>query len=698
MKCKQLYALILLLLWVSICSETVWGKQVSKNDVTISYEIQADSSIKVLNIWNKSSKRVILYIDNKESKTINRESSAQVNQIARQSVRFDYPRSSGALLWRYVAPKVEAVSSSEIEKESVDTVTESLPRISQARVNKKQERQPSKQEGVVSESYLDRMNRDEFFGIESVQAYIDQVDRFSQALLASQDKKQFVIDYDLDEFLKNSIAEINQKRIEIPIVAQEIVAISKTTTISGQETLINYVVETLNNRLRNREDAYNQLNDLVTDVYNADSQSFLNKHDLLNYGLVGGIVLFLVIVKIIAVNKRKKGKRVSKNSGKSVPEHQTQEEANAAIVVRRKTTSVLKKQSLDDVVNNPDYLMIDSADFSNDSAVRRIYIKNTCIKDVYNLYAEDLRNADNPKEDGCMVLGRWVQDEATHTYDVSLEYVVFPGDDAVFKEYELNFGGKIKLRIAEKLRKLRKDTNLQYDLTCWIHSHPGLGVFFSNSDSNVQMQLKHSQHPNFLVAFVVDILTSNQELGIFTFRGDGTINSKGDLLKMYSLEEMYKWALGSERKSFIPDNFYNILKTANARAASCFGIEVNNNAIIDLTQITIEPNTGLVGWAVGFPVDTENGKEYIVSSLVRVHDRPATGVVGCLVSITHMSLPTIQRLIIPICADIDFVLVYSSKLMTLTSIPVVNGDVVMDERFYGDVNIDELKIWTRRKR
>ena len=87
MKCKQLYALILLLLWVSICSETVWGKQVSKNDVTISYEIQADSSIKVLNIWNKSSKRVILYIDNKESKTINRESSAQVNQIARQSVR-----------------------------------------------------------------------------------------------------------------------------------------------------------------------------------------------------------------------------------------------------------------------------------------------------------------------------------------------------------------------------------------------------------------------------------------------------------------------------------------------------------------------------------------------------------------------------------------------------------------------------------
>ena len=178
---------------------------------------------------------------------------------------------------------------------------------------------------------------------------------------------------------------------------------------------------------------------------------------------------------------------------------------NPAIVVRRRTTSILKKQCLDDVIDNPAYMVINTADFTPDSAVRRVYIKNSCIKDVYNLYAEDLRNTENPKEDGCMVLGRWVHDELSHTYDISLEEVVFPGDDAVFKEYELNFGGKIKLRIAEKLRKLRRDTNLQYDLVCWIHSHPGLGVFFSNSDVNVQMQLKHSQHPNFLIAFVVDI-------------------------------------------------------------------------------------------------------------------------------------------------------------------------------------------------
>ena len=155
------------------------------------------------------------------------------------------------------------------------------------------------------------------------------------------------------------------------------------------------------------------------------------------------------------------------------------------------------------------------------------------------MYAEDLRNPNNPKEDGCMVLGRWVLDDSTGKYDVTLEHAIMPGEDAVFKEFELNFGGKIKLRVAEKLRILRRETNLQYDLTCWIHSHPGLGVFFSNSDNGVHMQLKHPSHPKFLTAMVIDILTPQQDLGIFTFKQDLTVNSKNDINKLYSLEELY---------------------------------------------------------------------------------------------------------------------------------------------------------------
>lgn len=297
-----------------------------------------------------------------------------------------------------------------------------------------------------------------------------------------------------------------------------------------------------------------------------------------------------------------------------------------------------------------------------------------------------------------MVLGRWVHNEDSHSYDVSLESVVLPGDYAVFKEYELNFGGKIKLRIAERLRKLRRDTNLQYDLTCWVHSHPGLGVFFSNSDSNVQTQLKHAQHPNFLVAFVVDILTSDQEMGIFTFRHDGSITSRNDLTRLYSLVEMYKWALESDRTTFSPDNCYNLLQSASTHLSDCAGIELDNISIIDLLQIVIEPKTGLVGWALGYNAKTSIGDEMVVSSIVKSADRPSTGVIGCLISETHMSLPTIQRLISTQCNDIKFVMVYSSRLSTLTTIPIVNGELSTHQSLYGDVNVDDLKLWTRRRR
>ena len=159
------------------------------------------------------------------------------------------------------------------------------------------------------------------------------------------------------------------------------------------------------------------------------------------------------------------------------------------LIIRRKTSSVLHKQSLDDVIDNGNYMALNCSEFCNDTAVKTMYIKNSCIMDIYNMYAEDLRNPNNPKEDGCMVLGRWIHDEKLDEYAVSLEEVVFPGDDAVFAEYELDFGGKIKVKVNEKLRKLRRDTNLQYDLTCWVHSHPGLGVFFSNTDCSLHIYL-----------------------------------------------------------------------------------------------------------------------------------------------------------------------------------------------------------------
>ena len=671
-----------------------FAERISKDKVTVDYEVLADGTYRVIDVYNNSSNRIILYVDNNEV-TINAGSSAKVNKISRRRVYFD-SKGGGQTLLRYTAPSTTKPAE-EAPHETVQEVVESPTTniVEQRKTNTISTVQ--KNSGGSSLVAVDRINQDDFFGTDAVAYYVQKADSFTKALSQSENKAQFILDNDIKKFLSDSELELQAKKNEITSIAQEAVTASNISDTGSQTRTLNLLIETLNGRYNQRLTAYEKLQSVVDTIPEKSEAEHSLKETIINYSIIGVIVLVLAIWMIIAIRKKKK-KSAKIQQAVQAQAHQDSDPNNPAIVVRRRTTSILKKQNIDDVINNPEYMLINSSEFTSDSAVRNIYIKNTCIKEVYNLYAEDLRNSNNPKEDGCMVLGRWVHNEDSNTYDISLEDIVFPGDDAVFKEYELNFGGKIKLRIAEKLRKLRRETNLQYDLVCWIHSHPGLGVFFSNSDDNVQMQLKHSQHPYFLIAFVVDILTSNQEMGIFTFRKDGTMNSKGDLTKMYSLEDMYKWALESDKASFNPDNYHNILASAKMQIPTCNGIELNNSSVIDLTQIVIEPTTGIVGWAVGTTVEVNGGKEFVVSSIVKADEKPSTGIIGVLLNVTHMSLPTIQRLIANENINPSFVLVYSSKQNTLTSIPVINGELITDEHFYGEETIDDLKIWTRRKR
>lgn len=361
------------------------------------------------------------------------------------------------------------------------------------------------------------------------------------------------------------------------------------------------------------------------------------------------------------------------------------------------TALTLKRQSLEDIYGNEAYLKIDCNDFCNDSAVKTLYIKNTCIKEIYFRYAENLRNPDRPKEDGCMVLGRWVLDNESNKYEVSLEYTVMPGDDAIFTEHELNFGGKIQNKKVNMLIRLRQDSDLQYDLTCWVHSHPNMGIFFSNSDNNVQTQLKHPTHPNFLTAIVVDICTPKQDLGIFTFQSNGIVNSKNDLTKLYSLEEMFQWALDSERRSFCKEDYFNTLSKTEMHLDECFGIELSNGAIIDMTYLTSSPS-GNIGFVNGYVIKQENRMEYICSTVTKTETINDTEVIGCFVVATHCSIPSIRRVIGAFLDKAHFVLVYTTSDELLTSIPIINRDLCNDEHFYGEQSFEDLKIWTRRRR
>ena len=422
----------------------------------------------------------------------------------------------------------------------------------------------------------------------------------------------------------------------------------------------------------------------------------------LRIGLPIGIVLIFGIIILLLVKSKKKNKAVGTEDRSSASFSPANNSNNAGtnndIIIRQKTSPVVYKQSLEDVVNNNNYRVIDCTNFSNDTAVKTMYIKNSCIMEIYNRYAEDLRNPNNPKEDGCMVLGRWVHDEKTDEYAVSLEEVVFPGDDAVFAEYELDFGGKIKVKVNEKLRKLRRETNLQYDLTCWVHSHPGLGVFFSNTDCSLHLLHKHPSHPKFLTAIVIDILTPQQELGIFTFKHDLSINSKADLKQLYSLEEWYKWAVESKRTSVVVEEHYNTLENAKSRNNKCYNIQLSNSTIIDMDLIANNPNRQSLYFVHGFSIEQSDQISNIADKIENTDSLTNNDLVGCFMAVTHRSYPTIKKAVSGYLDKVKFLLVYSTANGVLTSIPVIANELCSDESYYGEQPLEDLKIWTRRKR
>ena len=538
------------------------------------------------------------------------------------------------------------------------------------------------------------INNDEYYSNSYFNNLNSDVTKYVEVLKNAKDKEEYINEHQLKGYLTDTKVKLKEHQDNVEAFINDFLNSNYSNiTINEKQRCLDEMHTTLFSKLKEREDAVTVLEEAIDggSVTAMMDKILGDKSMLANIGIaILLLIIFLVIIIKIRQNKAAKTPTV-------IPDDTAHQNAQADIVVRRKTTSILKKQSLEDVHNNPSYLKIDCSDFCDDSAVRRIYFKNTCIKDIYNMYAEDLRNPENPNEDGCMVLGRWVHDADADEYYVSLEEIVKPGDDAVFKEYELNFGGKIKLKVSEKLRKLRRETNLQYDMTCWVHSHPGLGVFFSNADSSVQMQLKHPTHPKFLTAIVIDILTPNQELGIFTFKHDMSINSKPELKKMYSLEEMYKWAVSSDRNSFKAEDYYNLMLTSKERTDSCYGVQLSNGAIIDMCQMEAEQQSGLVGWVQGFNCKKGARNEFVIKSVSKEKVVPDNDILGCFMIGTHRSLPTIRKAITNI-DKIQFILFYSTSDEMLTAIPVINGQLSTEENYYGEEKLEELKIWTRRKR
>ena len=434
--------------------------------------------------------------------------------------------------------------------------------------------------------------------------------------------------------------------------------------------------------------------------------------------ILAAILLVLMILWLWDKRKRKpiSPKPYMSNEGKG------KKGAEESFKLVGPTRPLMKDRNIGDVIDNDAYMKIDMSECYDHSSIYQMYVKNECIKDIYKLYAEDLSKGGSRKENGCFVVGRWLYHKEREQFIITLEKVVLPGDDAVFEEYELNFGGKIKLKLHSMLRKLRKDTGLQYDLTCWVHSHPGMGVFFSNSDLQVQKQIIDPDYPHLLTAIVVDILSPEQKLGIFTFKPDAInhvkepnvengnvvrtnvdenmpMNSKTDMKRLYSLDEWYRWAVQSEQNQLEMGQTYDILAQSGKLVDNCHGIRLTDGAVVDVRQMRAELVDDTVAYALGGKKANGKDTDFFVEHIYN-YRIPDKEVVGYFVKVSHFSIPTVRRVIEKEKdrKEVGFVLVYSTSDDCLTTLHLADGELLTTEGSQTSLPFLLLDQWNKRKR
>ena len=293
---------------------------------------------------------------------------------------------------------------------------------------------------------------------------------------------------------------------------------------------------------------------------------------LLIIGIVGLLLVLLVVFMIL----KKKKKKV----------HDTSKETNDPNIISVITDESVKYEKgmrhVTERIN--EYLTFDMDMVFADTAVNKVYINTGLIKKLYDFFNGSLETGGRTNETGCFILGCWDYEGGRRDrYNISLEEMVEPGDDADFGEYSLNFGKKISVNMASVIDNLQQKSKRDYVLTCWMHSHPGLGLFLSNQDLVVQQQLTYSDHRNRLIAIVIDTNTPDFKLGFFTAKTDGKMNNKEEVKRWFSFEEIYRESRELNRNQHIHSGVGNDVDNH----PESFNIALNDNAI---TQIGFAPH------------------------------------------------------------------------------------------------------------
>lgn len=210
------------------------------------------------------------------------------------------------------------------------------------------------------------------------------------------------------------------------------------------------------------------------------------------------------------------------------------------------------------------YFVLNMEEFTRDTAVKKVYLSREVIKKINSYFKEFLEHPDRTNETGCYLIGCWeIADGKQELYNISIEEIVIPGDDAIYDEYSLNFGLTIGIKLGSEIQNRCEKSGRDYVHTAWMHSHPGLGLFLSSHDLIVQKQLTYEDAPKRMIAVVIDTNTPDWQMAIFSSKTNGSMNNKEDLLKTISFDVLNDWSRQKSTESTYPLSFDNTYLVAS---------------------------------------------------------------------------------------------------------------------------------------
>lgn len=182
----------------------------------------------------------------------------------------------------------------------------------------------------------------------------------------------------------------------------------------------------------------------------------------------------------------------------------------------------LNSEEFKEALKGDKYAYMDLRELWPDTAIKDLYLSKECIKALGKFLKEE--NLDKAiaemegaiPEVGGFLMGNHYQNDETGEFSVTMdEFVPF------VPEYHDVF--KIEIGTQTLVQELgdAQDTHPDKDVIGWFHTHPGHGLFLSNSDLSVQRHFPQK----FQIAMEIDSLTPTLDTAFFTRKQNGTINN-----------------------------------------------------------------------------------------------------------------------------------------------------------------------------